>query len=390
MSQFPLSERQKKLLQSISPGLEDGSVKTEWTIMTGDDRIIAIFGLDDEGRLWREAWKDNVKEADFAVFERCGFFQQSGDNHYILFEQAIIDAVQDNFSEPQETQAIASANQIVVEPIFGSPLSKTRPWPQVFVLMPFEENLRPVFEDHIKKVSQKLGLTCERADDIFSAEVIIRDVWSAIYYCDVCIVDCTNLNPNVFYELGVAHTLGKRCILIVQSGESFLFDVQHWRHIVYEYTPYGMEIFEEKLAKTLQNELNERSSHIHPNREDREIRPVDVLQAFKKIPDLANDEEAIQQSLPSARRALEDRGVKFVSELDALVTNEAVLDTLRKIYIEMLKRKPPHVLDPMAVAVYGSILSVRGLSDENIRFVEQDIRTTDEYRKKNPPGLMAR
>jgi nucleoside 2-deoxyribosyltransferase len=316
MSKFPLSERQKNLLQSISPGLEDGSVKTEWTIRTGGGRIIAIFGLDDEeGRLWREVWKDNVKEADFAVFERCGFFRQSGDNHYILFEQAIVDAVQDNFSEPQETQVITSANQIVVEPIFGPPLSKTRPWSQVFVLMPFEDNLRPVFDDHIKKVSQKLGLTCERADDIFSAEVIISDVWSAIYYCDVCIVDCTNLNPNVFYELGVAHTLGKRCILIAQSGESFVFDVQHWRHIVYEYTPSGMKSFEEKLEKTLQNELSERSSQIHANNEDREIRPGDVLEAFKKIPDLANDEDAIREDLHSALKELQARGVMFVSQL---------------------------------------------------------------------------
>jgi hypothetical protein len=75
MSRFSLSERQKKLIQSIAPGLMDGSVDTEWAIITGDDRIVDIFGLDSEGKLWEEIWKDNVKEADFAVFERCGFFQ---------------------------------------------------------------------------------------------------------------------------------------------------------------------------------------------------------------------------------------------------------------------------------------------------------------------------
>jgi hypothetical protein len=115
--------------------------------------------------------------------------------------------------------------------------------------------------------------------------------------------------------LGVAHTLGKRCILIAQSGESFVFDVQHWRHIVYEYTPSGMKSFEEKLEKTLQNELSERSSQIHANNEDREIRPGDVLEAFKKIPDLANDEDAIREDLHSALKELQARGVMFVSQL---------------------------------------------------------------------------
>ncbi len=378
-----LTPRQKNLLRSIVPGLKDRTVDAEWYFQIGDLGINGIIGLPRE--IWDKVWKDeDVKGADFRAFERCGFFEKNEENHYFLFPQAIIDAVESNFSERQDTYTVGSPGQIVVKPVFGPPLSKTRPWSQVFVLMPFEKNLRPIFEDHIKKVSRGLGLTCKRADDFFSTEAIIRDVWSAIYYCEICIVDCTKQNPNVFYELGVAHTLGKHCILIAQSEKDFPFDLKHLRHIVYEYTPSGMEVFEEKLEKTLQNELNERSSQIRVNNEDREIRPGDVLEAFKKIPDLADDEEAIKQNLHSALKELQERGVMYVSQLNDLVTNETILSTLRSIYIEMLKRELPHVLDPVAVAVYGSIFFVHGLSDKNIRFVKQDIKTTDEYRKKNP------
>jgi nucleoside 2-deoxyribosyltransferase len=146
------------------------------------------------------------------------------------------------------------ANSVVCTPVFGRPSQPPTP-ADVFVLMPFTDELKPIYEDHIKAVTQRLGLTAVRADDFFAANSIMSDVWNAINQARILIADCTGRNPNVFYELGIAHTLGKPVILIAQSADDIPFDIRHIRTIVYNFTPRGMREFESAVAATLETEL---------------------------------------------------------------------------------------------------------------------------------------
>jgi guanylate kinase len=86
-----------------------------------------------------------------------------------------------------------------------------------FVLMPFREELRPVYEDHIAKVCKDLGISVSRADQIFSASPIMEDIREAVLTARYIVADLTDFNPNVFYELGICHALGKQVILITQN-----------------------------------------------------------------------------------------------------------------------------------------------------------------------------
>ena len=61
----------------------------------------------------------------------------------------------------------------------------------------------------------------------------------------------TDRNPNVFYETGVAHTVGKEVILITQSMNDVPFDLKHLRCIVYDYTPRGIQFLESNLKNTI-------------------------------------------------------------------------------------------------------------------------------------------
>jgi hypothetical protein len=142
----------------------------------------------------------------------------------------------------------------VANPLFGRPKEPPKP-SLVFVIMPFATELRPVYDDHIRAVAARLHITSTRADDFFAASSVISDVWDAINYAHVLIADCTNRNPNVFYELGIAHTLGKPVILIAQNKDDIPFDVQHIRTILYDFTPRGMHEFENALEATLTREI---------------------------------------------------------------------------------------------------------------------------------------
>ena len=144
---------------------------------------------------------------------------------------------------------------LVVRPFFGRPDDATRKY-DLFVLMPFTDSMRPVYDDHIKKVASELSLSIARADDFFSAHSVMADVWSAIFSAKAIIADCTARNPNVFYEIGLAHVLGKPVILITQKSEDVPFDVRHLRYLEYTFTPRGMVDFERALGETLRNVLN--------------------------------------------------------------------------------------------------------------------------------------
>ncbi|MCD4685886.1 MAG: cyclic nucleotide-binding domain-containing protein [Anaerolineae bacterium] len=102
----------------------------------------------------------------------------------------------------------------MVKPVFGPPSLKMHFMSDVLMIMPFGEKLDPVYNNHIKKVATGLGLNIKRADDFFTQEAIISEIWAAINLTKLVIADCTGRNPNVFYEMGIAHTIGKPVIVI--------------------------------------------------------------------------------------------------------------------------------------------------------------------------------
>ena len=129
-------------------------------------------------------------------------------------------------------------------------------WPEAFVLMPFSVELKPIYEHHIKKTVSQLKLRIGRADDFFGTGSIMKDVWSAIHAARIVIADCTGRNPNVFYEIGLAHAIGRDTILISQSIDDVPFDLRHLRVILYKYTPPGMDAFEKALRTTITQSYN--------------------------------------------------------------------------------------------------------------------------------------
>lgn len=120
-----------------------------------------------------------------------------------------------------------------------------------FVLMPFAEDIRPVYDDHIRPIVESEGLSCLREDEIVGTNIITWDIWEKSNRARFIVADLTGRNPNVFYEVGIAHTLGKEVILLAQSMEDVPFDLKALRCIVYSYTPRGMRDMEKKLLATI-------------------------------------------------------------------------------------------------------------------------------------------
>lgn len=122
------------------------------------------------------------------------------------------------------------------------------------VMMPFDTNFDGVYKV-LKRTTKKLGLDCLRADDIWEDPAVIQDVFSLIYRSRIVICDCTGRNANVFYETGIAHTLGREVILITQTKQDIPFDLQHLRYVEYRDDSAGRAALSKKLALKIKNIL---------------------------------------------------------------------------------------------------------------------------------------
>ena len=119
-----------------------------------------------------------------------------------------------------------------------------------FVLMPFAEDFVGVYAEFIKPVLKDAGFsTVDRANDIESQQNILRDILDKIDKSDLIIADLTSANPNVFYELGIAHALRKPVILVTQSIEEVPFDLKPYRLLEYSTNFVKIEKAKDQLLK---------------------------------------------------------------------------------------------------------------------------------------------
>lgn len=106
--------------------------------------------------------------------------------------------------------------------------------PFVFVAMPIAPELEDLYELGIKAACKNAGAYAERVDKQVFTESILDRIYNQISKADIIVADMTGRNPNVFYEVGYAHALGKTVILLTQKAEDIPFDLKHYPHIVYE------------------------------------------------------------------------------------------------------------------------------------------------------------
>lgn len=149
----------------------------------------------------------------------------------------------------------ATENQMANLPrpdfVFGYPLSQPprkqgEPRP-AFVAMPYGPGWFQLVRDVIVSTASACGFVAEVSKDLETPGLITDQIWHGIRRADVVVADITGSNPNVFYELGLAHALGKEVVIAAQGAERPPFDVSTARLLRYERT--ALPAFEAKLRK---------------------------------------------------------------------------------------------------------------------------------------------
>lgn len=145
--------------------------------------------------------------------------------------------------------------KMIVNPIFKERDTRLKEH-DVFIIMPFAENWSDSVWNHaIKPTVESLGLNAVRADDLYGQN-IMEDVWKGILQSSIVIADITGRNANVFYELGIAHTLGKKVILLTQDVKDIPFDLNVYRHIIYKTDIAGGDNLKERLKNVIKEYMS--------------------------------------------------------------------------------------------------------------------------------------
>jgi hypothetical protein len=184
----------------------------------------------------------------------------AGPNVYICDEcielcvEILVDAGRE-FEAIEVRGALIRVNDLGLNPIFNRIEIAPRE-NHCFYLGPFSTPYNEIYRDHVVPALEGEGVTVSRADEIFSTEAVIEDIWSGIVGATFIVADLTTKNANVLYEVGMAHTVGRPVIIMTQDMNDVPFDLRHRRCIVYNYTPPGCRQLEEQLAGTARFLLN--------------------------------------------------------------------------------------------------------------------------------------
>lgn len=132
-------------------------------------------------------------------------------------------------SQPQ----IAERKFMWVSPRHFEPNNLTEEDNYAVVLMPFTPPWSGDVFNSIKEAAQSKGVRVWRSDVSFKDEKIVQRIWEEMCKAKFIIADCTGRNPNVFYELGIAHTLGKPVFICAQKRKDIPFDLTAIRSFDY-------------------------------------------------------------------------------------------------------------------------------------------------------------
>ena len=100
----------------------------------------------------------------------------------------------------------------------------------VFIAMPIDPDDHQLVDvlDAIKEAASRCNVRAERIDETHSNERITDRILESIGKAEYVIVDLTAAKPNVFYEAGYAHGLGKIPIYIARHGTALSFDLKDY------------------------------------------------------------------------------------------------------------------------------------------------------------------
>jgi hypothetical protein len=133
-----------------------------------------------------------------------------------------------------DARAATAAIAGQVETPEGTPQRQREFLDTCFVMMPFGEWPDRYYKEIYVPAVKAAGFEPVRADELFHTGSVVEQIWEQIEKAKVLLADLSGRNPNVFYELGLAHAAKKPVVFTASNVDDVPFDLRHLRVIPYE------------------------------------------------------------------------------------------------------------------------------------------------------------
>ncbi|WP_231184733.1 hypothetical protein [Haladaptatus sp. DYF46] len=184
-----------------------------------------------------------------------------------------------------------------------------------FVILPFEDEFEQLYDEKIVPILESQGYSVNKADSIDSQRAIIEDIINGITNADLIIADLTGTNPNVFYELGIAHGLGVPTVLIAQDIDELPFDLAAYKTIEYSLLFNEIGEFEEELSSIGENHFSGNIEFGSPVSDYGEVEIASSSSQPHEENDLPNPSGSSDEVVEDEDK-LEKGVLEFISEID--------------------------------------------------------------------------
>ena len=187
--------------------------------------------------------------------------------------------------------------------------------PLCFVLMPFGKkpdagggliDFDAVYHDLIAPAIESAGLQPVRADEEMTGGIIHKPMFERLMLCDYAVADLTTANANVFYELGVRHSVRPwSTVLLFAEGSRLPFDVAYLRAIPYRLSSDGKPVDVDTIKASLTKRLVEAKNAAT----DSPLYTFDLIKSVPTIDHAKTDvfREQVQYSMDMKQRLAEAR-----------------------------------------------------------------------------------
>lgn len=196
--------------------------------------------------------------------------------------------------------------------------------PTAFVAMPIKEagspeylHFRALYDDVIHPCLEAAGFVPVRADDIQETGAVTKDIIGRLAEADLVVADLTDLNPNVFYELGIRHALRG-------SGTIMMLDRARTRGLPFDVMPYRAILFESDVSgiAKLRSELKTLAAGVPRRSAEHRDSPVHDAVAVLPLNVLANAAGTIDRVVSDELTLLRDR-VRDYEKRFGVIANDA-------------------------------------------------------------------
>lgn len=209
--------------------------------------------------------------------------------------------------------------------------------------MPFKDELKEVYRQAIQPACRETDYQSLRVDEVPGIYNINKKIIQHIFHSEVIIADLTDWNPNVFYELGVAHSIDNKTIMIIREGQRIPFDVSTYTCIIYQQSDSGLQELKKRLAQLLKDAEEWRQGHDSTN-PVQEHKPHDAFvlrEKFERLEKQFQEKEMLIRKKETENRTLREQMKRFQAPKEKPKTAPASSLPSQPTPLEILTRSKP-------------------------------------------------